>query len=221
MKKEITGGLVTGAFLLGVTGMAQATLIVYHDAAGFLANAGTTTVYDFESDTAGYISSPSYSGGHPGALHDFGDFTVDATSTGIYLAEVREQNGNHDVYMNSYNNNAALNVIFDADISAFGFTYKAEGNDSWDHSTFSYNGITYDLGTPGDSGFFGLIEDNGTLAAGTPFSFGQQSGNWSGVSFDNITYSSNSPSPVPEPATMLLFGTGLVGLVGWKQRENR
>ena len=210
MKKEIIVGLVTGAFLLGVTGMAQATLIVYHDSAGFLANAGTTTVYDFESDTAGYIS-----------LHDFGDFSIDATSTGIYEAEVREQNGNHDVYMNSYDNNASLNVIFDADISAFGFTYKAEGNDSWDHSTFSYNGIIYDLGTPGDSGFFGLIEDNGTLAAGTPFSFGQQSVNWSGVSFDNITYSSNSPSPVPEPATMLLFGTGLVGLVGWKQRENR
>ncbi len=210
MKKEIIVGLVTGAFLLGVTGMAQATLIVYHDSAGFLANAGTTTVYDFESDTAGYIS-----------LHDFGDFSIDATSTGIYEAEVREQNGNHDVYMNSYDNNASLNVIFDADISAFGFTYKAEGNDSWDHSTFSYNGIIYDLGTLGDSGFFGLIEDNGTLAAGTPFSFGQQSVNWSGVSFDNITYSSNSPFPVPEPATMLLFGTGLVGLVGWKQRENR
>ncbi|HHL32762.1 MAG TPA: hypothetical protein ENJ30_00190, partial [Desulfobulbaceae bacterium] len=111
MKKEITGGLVTGAFLLGVTGMAQATLIVYHDSAGFLADAGTTTVYDFESDTAGYIRSPSY-GGNPGALHDFGDFTVDATSTGIYEAEVREQNGNHHVYMNSYNNNATLNVIF-------------------------------------------------------------------------------------------------------------
>ena len=210
MKKEITVGLVTGAFLLGVTGMAQATMVVYHDAAGFQANAGTTTVYDFESDTAGYIS-----------LHDFGDFSIDATSTGIYEAEVREQNGNHDVYMNSYDNTATLNVIFDADISAFGFTYKAEGNDSWDHSTFSYNGITYDLGTPGDSGFFGLIEDSGTLAAGTPFSFGQQSSNWSGVSVDNITYSSNSPSPVPEPATMLLFGTGLIGLVGWKKRENR
>ncbi|HEB69082.1 MAG TPA: PEP-CTERM sorting domain-containing protein [Desulfobulbus sp.] len=220
MRKEIAVGLVMGAFLMGITSMAQATFVVYHDSASFLANAGTTTVYDFESDTAGYIRSPSY-GGNPGYLRDFGDFTIDATSTGIYLAEVREQSGNHDVYMNSYDNNAALKVIFDADITAFGFTYKAEGNQDWDHSTFSYNGMTYDLGTPGDSGFFGLIEDNGTLAAGTPFSFGQQSRNWSGLSFDNITYSSNSPSPVPEPATMLLFGTGLVGLVAWKQLENR
>lgn len=220
MKKKIAAGLISGSFMLGMAGMAQATLVVYHDAATFQANAGTTTVYDFEADPAGYISPPSYWGGQSGSIQDFGDFSVDATSTGIYLAEVRELNGNHDIYMNSYNNNASLNVIFDANITALGFTYKAEGNQYWDHSTFSYAGVTYDLGIPGDSGFFGLIEDSGTLAAGTPFSFGQQSRNWSGVSFDNITYTSNGPSPVPEPATMLLFGTGLIGLISLRKRKN-
>ncbi len=206
MKKKMLSGLVTGISLFGVIGISHAALIVYHDAADFLANAGSTTVYDFESDAPGNIS-----------VQDFGDFSIDATGNGIYLAEVRRQNGNNDIYMNSYNNNASLDVLFDNDVTAFGFTYVAEGNQYWDHSTFSLNDQSWELGTPGDSGFFGVIETTGTIAAGTAFSFGQQSINWSGVSFDNVTYSSNGSGPVPEPGTMLLFGMGLVGLLGRKK----
>ena len=39
---------------------------------------------------------------------------------------------------------------------------------------------------------------------------------WLGV--DNITVSSNA-TPIPEPATMLLFGTGLIGLIGYRRRK--
>ncbi|MFW8602570.1 PEP-CTERM sorting domain-containing protein [Desulfobacterota bacterium M19] len=42
---------------------------------------------------------------------------------------------------------------------------------------------------------------------------------WSGGSFDNLTYTSNSSAPVPEPATMLLMGTGLAGLAGLRRRR--
>ncbi len=211
MNKNLFAALMIGLFMLGTASMARATLLVYHDKASFLAHAGTTTLHDFESDAAGDID--------PGSARNFGDFSIYASNTGIYQAEVRQQTGNKDVYMNSSNNSASLDVIFHNDITAFGFDYVAEGNQSWDLSLFKLLGNTWDLGTPGDSGFFGVIETGGSFAAGTPFSFGQQSSNWSGVSFDNVIYSSSRPDPVPEPASLLLLGTGLASLFGIRHKK--
>ena len=90
MQKNFLAGLVIGLFVLGMAGMAQATLVVYYDRASFLADAGHTAVYDFESDSAGDITPRRWDGGHPGDVRDFGDFTIDSTSTGIYLSQVRE-----------------------------------------------------------------------------------------------------------------------------------
>ena len=221
MKKWFLRCLVTIVSVAGWTGIAQADLTVYHDQASFLAAAGSTTLYDFESNSAGDISPPSYSGGASTAIQDFGDFRIDSTSTGIYLSEIRDHleddppMNNKDIYVNTYNNAASLKIIFNHAVAAFGFTYVAEGNQSYDHSTFSLNGTTWDLGTPGDSGFFGIIDTTGTLAAGTAFSFGQNSINWSGVSFDNLRYTSNGPAPVPVPSAILLgaLGTGSVGFL--------
>ena len=223
MKKNFLAGLVAGSFVLGMAGMAQAALMVYHNRASFLANAGPTTVHDFESDSVGFIR-PSYYDyeWHPGDVRDFGDFSIDSTSYGIYISEVRENSGNKDIYVNTASNTASLNVVFDMDITAFGFDWIAEGNDPGeDISTFSFGGTTWDLGTLGDSGFFGLVETSGTIGAGEAFSFGQNSISWSGVSFDNVTYSSNGPAPVPEPTTMLLLGTGLIGLAGTRCRRKK
>ncbi len=236
MKKKFLAGFVVGLFVLGILGISNAkAYTVYYDLTSFNVAVGATTTDDFESDTvgitylsngyyqtnaAGMIKTSSYSSDSNGH-RDFGDFTIDATGTGIYMAGVRQQNDeNNDIYFNSMNNTASMNVLFGQHITAFGFDWIAEGNQSYDHSTFTLLGTTYDFGVPGASGFFGVVMDSGeTFSAGTPFSFGQDSSNWSGMSIDNITYS--SIAPVPIPASILLFGSGLAGLVGIRSRRKK
>ena len=235
MKKKIWAGLAIVLFISGVLGSSNAkAYTTFTDLSSFNAAAGATTVYDFESDTpgltwisstrsdqtnlAGMIKPASYSS-DPGASRDFGDFTIDATGPEIYKAGVREGQspGNLDLYVNTSDNVASLNVIFDTGVTAFGFNWIAEGNQSYDHSTFSLGDTTWDLGPKGAYGFFGLVDTTGTI--GTTFSFGQKTSNWSAMSIDNITYS--SISPVPIPSTLLLFGTGLAGFIGTRVRRKK
>jgi hypothetical protein len=47
--------------------------------------------------------------------------------------------------------------------------------------------------------------------------------NYNATQMDNITITEHAVDPVPEPATMLLFSTGIAGLAGntWRRRFKR
>ncbi len=63
------------------------------------------------------------------------------------------------------------------------------------------------------------IAHTGDTFSMTFYSNTTQSDEWWGI--DNVQVSINNDTPIPEPATMLLFGTGLVGLLGAKRRKNK
>ena len=84
-------------------------------------------------------------------------------------------------------------------------------------NTQSYNGYNYAKATGWFSNQYTHIDVSNGI-----------SGLWSfvdvidgGSYYETIVYRSNNPDPVPEPATMLLFGTGIVGLAGNRIRKKK
>ncbi len=202
MKKKLLAGLAIGLFMIGITGMSEATILTFDDIPGTSQNtygyiAGSYGGFDFAGNS--YLAYPlwvdtvgmhSYNQGSISGdftMYSYGVTTItsstnkDFTFDGLYARDWYSSRGSLDI--EGYNNGS---LVWNSNFTL---------NSNWDYVV-------------GSSIMLDELRLIGTS-------------NYSNNNFlvDNLAL--NETAPVPEPSTMLLFGTGLVGLVVSRIRRKK
>jgi len=189
--KKLLVILITGLLMLCFSGMAQAT--------------------PYAGDTMTLTATAS------------DPLKIGISSTDPYplISQVGTMTGNFDGLDWTMTYTAALNweLTNEAGWTASGY-YTSTGAADLDWDAGMDSGKTYN----GHSTTTATLFDVSDVAILTVVGTGFWAGNWGAPPVEwwgdgVFTFTENAPGPVPEPATMLLFGTGLIGLAGFGRKK--
>jgi hypothetical protein len=174
------------------------------------------SVIDFETNANGAFAT----------TFDFADVSMSGNNL---LRIISSFSGSYNVTGNSLaltTNDRTQEITFNfaAPVDAFGFNFGGADLD-WHLIAYSATSTVLDafniapFGSSNNGEWFGIAAPGIASAKlyNTAFDITGNTGTLDYVVIDNFTYA----EPIPEPATILLVGTGLAGLAAARRRKNR
>jgi hypothetical protein len=215
MKKLIVSLSVLALFF-GFGGMARATQITFNfDPPALADNSNAATIGGYMGVLYG---SPVTVTGHDGPVSETGlGSLLGGTNDGYVESESDSLfGGEHRIQIN-FGAAAPISSVVSFDYGAIANPFNAE---------YSLNGTTWiNFFHHDTTGFLGLGSYTGSTSYPLPPSVQALrflDGGYGEVGIDNLVVNnSTQENPIPEPATMLLLGSGLIGLVGFARRRFR